>query len=168
MLSTTQNLLKVSELEQDRFIDELCKDEERGKRLYTTRALQKYFPSVALNKLGKLHAKMVSLEFAPFDGFAFDPEPSDEEKRAAAVHAHDFGSCNDSTCPLRQSLMSSKSSGKRKVEAACHNGAEQPHPLVFLWACRLRAAITPITVLRISYVENQPYSLLLTSCSMCS
>ncbi len=74
---------------------------------------------------------MVSLEFAPLDGFDFDPEPSEEEKRAAAVRAYDFGSCDGSTCPLRQSLMRSMSSGKRKAEAACHTGAEQPYPLVF-------------------------------------
>jgi hypothetical protein len=50
--------------------------------------------------LRKFHAKIVSLDFARFDGFDFHPEPSEEKKRAAAVHAHDFGSCDDRTCPL--------------------------------------------------------------------
>ncbi len=43
---------------------------------------------------------------------------------SAAVYAHDFGSCDDSPWSLRQSLMSSVSSGRRKAEKACHNGAE--------------------------------------------
>ena len=144
----------MSELEHDRLIDKLCEDEERNRRIPTSRAQIKYFDLMPLEKQHVLHARMVSLEFVEFDGYNFDTQESEDEKRAAALHAHEFGSCLDKSCPQRLSLMSSSSSLKRKVDAACHGDAEQPHPLAFLWACRLRSEISK-TTMRLLLTSNQ-------------
>ena len=144
----------MSELEHDRIIDKLCEDEERNRRIPTSRAQKKYFDLMPHEKQHILHARMVSLEFVEFDGYNFDAQESEEEKRAAALHAHEFGSCDDKSCPRRLSLMNSSSSLKRKVDAACHGDAEQPHPLAFLWACRLRSEISKTTI-RLFLTSNQ-------------
>ena len=94
------------------------------------------------------------MELVAFHGFDLDPQQTDEEteKRAAALHAHEFGSCDDRGCPLRLSLLLSSSSLTRSAETVRHEDAEQPQPLVL--ACRLLAAIEQITA-RALLTSNQ-------------
>jgi hypothetical protein len=58
-LSTSQNILKVSEVENDHSSDSLCVDEEQNRRLYTSRGLTKHFPQGQVKQSHERFTKVV-------------------------------------------------------------------------------------------------------------